>query len=131
MLSNPKQLSCKKVCGPEKGHCEKRCDNSGEFVLPSLRFTRICLNCCHLKFCHKPTITTISWLPPWISHLFSLNLLRAAHFFLQLGCFGLDFTSFCNCTLCSKHTAIIKYLLLFVVSFCKYQVDVLMQLSTG
>ena len=56
------QLSCKKVCGLQQGHCEKRCEiqsgrqemavmeansknfnpnNSGEFVLPSPRFTTI------------------------------------------------------------------------------------------
>ena len=28
---------------------------------------------------------------------FTIAFLRAAHFFLQLGCFGLDFTSFCIC----------------------------------
>ena len=25
-ISNPKQPSCKKVCGPQKGYCEKRCE---------------------------------------------------------------------------------------------------------
>jgi len=24
--SNTKQPSCKKVCGPQEGHCEKRCE---------------------------------------------------------------------------------------------------------
>jgi len=24
--SNPKQLSCKKVCGPQEGYCEKCCE---------------------------------------------------------------------------------------------------------
>ena len=27
--SNPKQLSCKKVCGPQKGYGEKRCEIQG------------------------------------------------------------------------------------------------------
>ena len=26
ILSNPKQPSCKKVCGPQKGYGEKRCE---------------------------------------------------------------------------------------------------------
>ena len=29
MLSNPKQPSCKKVCGPQKGYGEKRCEIQG------------------------------------------------------------------------------------------------------
>ena len=29
MISNPKQPSCKKVCGPEKGYGEKRCEIQG------------------------------------------------------------------------------------------------------
>jgi len=57
---------------------------------------QIYLNCCG----HLPTITAISWSPPWISYFFTKSFLRAAHFFLQLGWFGLDFTSFCNCILC-------------------------------
>jgi len=27
--STPKQPSCKKVCSPQKGHCEKRCEIQG------------------------------------------------------------------------------------------------------
>jgi len=37
----------------------------------------------------------------WISHLFSQWPFRGHTVLLQLGCFGLDFTSFCNCILCS------------------------------
>ena len=29
MISNPKQQSCKKVCGPQKGYGEKRCEIQG------------------------------------------------------------------------------------------------------
>ena len=29
MISNPKQPSCKKVCGPQKGYGEKRCEIQG------------------------------------------------------------------------------------------------------
>ena len=29
LLSNPKQPSCKKVCGPQKGYGEKRCEIQG------------------------------------------------------------------------------------------------------
>ena len=29
MKSNPKQPSCKKVCGPQKGNGEKRCEIQG------------------------------------------------------------------------------------------------------
>ena len=29
ILSNPKQPSCKKVCGPQKGYGEKRCEIQG------------------------------------------------------------------------------------------------------
>ena len=29
MKSNPKQPSCKKVCGPQKGYGEKRCEIQG------------------------------------------------------------------------------------------------------
>jgi len=27
--SNPKQPSCKKMCGPQESHCEKRCEIQG------------------------------------------------------------------------------------------------------
>jgi len=54
--SNSKQPSCKKVCSPEEGHCEKskvaaknafdgklisKILIAGEFVIPSQHFTRI------------------------------------------------------------------------------------------
>ena len=29
LLSNPKQPSCKKVCGPQKGYGEKKCEIQG------------------------------------------------------------------------------------------------------
>ena len=29
MKSNPKQPNCKKVCGPQKGYGEKRCEIQG------------------------------------------------------------------------------------------------------
>ena len=29
IISNPKQPSCKKVCGPQKGYGEKRCEIQG------------------------------------------------------------------------------------------------------
>jgi len=32
----------------------------------------------------------ISWLPPWILHLFLQWSFSESHTFLQLGCFGLD-----------------------------------------
>ena len=38
------------------------------------------------------TITAISWPPPLISHIFHPG---DRTLFLQLGCFGLDITSFC------------------------------------
>jgi len=66
---------------------------------------------------------------PFLGHhlgfhiFFHIGLLGVMHF-LQLGCFGLDFTSFCNCILCSYRIAAIKYLPLFVFfSFCGYQID--------
>ena len=30
ILSNQKQLSCKKRCGPQKGHGKKRCEIQGD-----------------------------------------------------------------------------------------------------
>ena len=49
-------------------------DNSGEIVLLPPSFTRI-RHQIHLnvfiKNFTKPTITAISWLPPWISFFFS------------------------------------------------------------
>jgi len=44
-------------------------------------------------------ITAISWLPPWISHLFHHGFVGGHRHSLQLDCFRLDFTSFCNCLL--------------------------------
>jgi len=29
-ITNPKQPSCKKVCGPQEGHYEKRCEKRCE-----------------------------------------------------------------------------------------------------
>jgi len=109
----------KKVCTPKKAIVKKRCeiqggsqemaefvliqpflgkfvsDNSGEFVLPSPRFTMIwhpnSPELSLLKFLLLAYNQATSW-PPF--HIFFHNgLLGAAHF-LQLGYFGLHFTSF-------------------------------------
>jgi len=75
--SNPKQPSCKKVCGFKKAQIlVKRGEgNTNSPELSSLKILSL-------------AITAISWPPPWISHLFSQW--RVAPFFLQLGCSGLD-----------------------------------------
>jgi len=95
-----KQPSCNKVCGPQESHCEKRCkiqsgsqemavnsknfnnNNSGKFVLPSPRFTRIRhkiqLTCCYYNFAIKlPSqpfldhhLDLFSQWPSWRPHTF-------------------------------------------------------------
>ena len=121
MLSKPKQSSCKKRVRPPKGSgkkyvnprwwprngCDSRLmekkfnnDSSAEFVLPPPCFTRIRhqihLNCRYLKFLpltyhHSHFLATTLDLASFLT----LAFLEATLFFLQLGCFGLDITSFC------------------------------------
>jgi len=115
------------VCRPQEGHCEKRCeiqggspekannDNSREFVLLSPNSPEFSL----LKFLLLAYHQAISWPPPWISHLFSQWPSWEPDTTLQLGCFGLDFNSFCNCILCiaSVLPSFIKFLLLSTFFF--------------
>jgi len=84
LQSNLKQPSCKKVCCPEEGHSEgkKRCEiqDGGQEMAVLVGVTKTQVNLCCLlhvslvfgtKDCHilnfLPTITAISWPPPWIS----------------------------------------------------------------
>ena len=58
---------------------------------------------------NSPELSLLNFLPLTYHHshflaatldftsFFTIAFLRAAHFFLQLGCFGLDFISFCIC----------------------------------
>ena len=58
---------------------------------------------------NSPELSLLKFLPLTYHHrhflaatldftsFFTIAFLRAAHFFLQLGCFGLDFISFCIC----------------------------------
>ena len=78
----------KKECGPQKGYDEKRCvlaQNSPELSL--LKFLPLTYH--HINF----LAATLDF-----TSFFTIAFLRAAlTLFLQLGCFGLDFTSFCIC----------------------------------
>ena len=60
---------------------------------------------------------------------FTIAFLRAAHFFLQLGCFGLDFTSFCICIPQSRPMAgfgtFLTYFFFFATGRRKDEADVL------
>ena len=59
---------------------------------------------------------------------FTRAFLRAAHLFLQLGCFGLDFISFCICIPQSRPMAgfgtFLTYLFFFTTGRRKDEVDV-------
>ena len=59
---------------------------------------------------------------------FTIAFMRAAHLFLQLGCFGLDFTSFCICIPQSRPMAcfgtFLTYLFFFTTGRRKDEADV-------
>jgi len=86
MKSNSKQLSCTKVCCPQEGHCEKKSEiasgggydgnnnDLGEFVFPSLHFTR-----------NSPELLLLKFLPLAYHHSYFLAA-------------TLDFTSFFTMT---------------------------------
>ena len=80
--------------------------NNNQFnLLPHLSFTRNQYKLMWIIaiefFCHKPTITAISWPPPGFYNFFTLcKAARLGYtFFYSLnGCFWVNFTSFCNLT---------------------------------
>jgi len=80
--SNPKWSSCKKVCGPQEGHCKQRCEIYCMVAAKKWQAngkdlaTKIHLNC------HYSTITAISWPLPWILHHFHSGLLGESTQFL-------------------------------------------------
>jgi len=108
------------VCGPQEGHCVKSYVVAKKWLRWYLAngITTSQVNLCCLLHVSLEFGTKFTWIvvikifaislqsihflaPPWISHLFFTNgLLEGRTLFLQLGCFGLDFTSFCNCILC-------------------------------
>jgi len=120
-LSNPKQPRFKKKC---VAHCEKRCEmprNGCDGKILTIQVNLCCLLHISLGFGTKFTwivviknfvITAIFWPPPWISQLFS-QWPFWGRTFLQLGCFGLDFTFF----------AIAYCIAYLFFSFGRYQVD--------
>ena len=65
----------------------------------------------------------------YFTSFFTIAFLRAAHFFLQLDCFGLDFISFCICIPQSRPIAsfgtFLTYVFFFTTGRRKDEVDVL------
>ena len=51
--------------------------------------------CALIKFIIINIIAAISWPPPLISQLFHPGFFEGHIFFIQLGCFCMDFTSVC------------------------------------
>jgi len=77
-------------------------DNPGEFVLPSPNFTmiqhQIHLKCHYYFFAFSLPSQPFPGLYFGFTSFFTTAILGATHY-LQLGYFGLDFTSFCPCIL--------------------------------
>jgi len=116
----------KSGCGPKKAIVKKMwnprwrprngCDGRlmAKYLIKTIQVNLCCLLHVSLKFGTKFTWIVviknfaISLLPsqPFLGHhlgfhiLFTIAFLEL-HPFLHQGCFGLDFTSFCNCILCS------------------------------
>ena len=75
---------------------------------------------------NSPELSLLKFLPLTYHHshflaatldftsFFTIAFLRAAHFFLQLGCFGLDFISFCICIPQSRPMASFGTFLIYV-----------------
>ena len=90
---------------------------------------------------NSPELSLLKFLPLTYHHshflaatldftsFFTIAFLRAAHFFLQLGCFGLDFISFCVCIPQSRPMAsfgiFLTYVFFFTTGRSKDEVDVL------
>ena len=90
---------------------------------------------------NSPELSLLKFLPLTYHHshflaatldftsFFTIAFLRAAHFFLQLGCFGLDFISFCICIPQSRPMAsfgtFLTYVFFFTTGRRKDEVDVL------
>jgi len=98
-------LAVKKVCSPEEVHCEKRCEiqggsqilgygNTNSPELSLLNFLPLAYHHSHFLAPNSPELLllnflplayhqAISWLPPWISHLFSQWPFSGPHFFFK------------------------------------------------
>ena len=90
---------------------------------------------------NSPVLSLLKFLPLTYHHshflaatldftsFFTIAFLRAAHFFLQLGCFGLDFISFCICIPQSRPMAsfgnFLTYVFFFTTGRRKDEVDAL------
>ena len=96
---------------------------------------KILITTIQVNFCaasqNLPKLSLLKFLPLTYHHshflaatldftsFFTIVFLRAAHFFLQLGCFGLDFISFCICI------PFLTYVFFFTTGRRKDEVDVL------
>jgi len=120
------QYNCRCSCSRERGDLQfltKYTLKAGFYYVGITRiWHQIHLNCCYQKF----GFFAYHFLAPsYISNLFSQWPSWEPHTFLQLSCFGLDFTSFCNCILCSLHIAILNICCYLFFSFCRHQGDIL------
>ena len=106
---------------------------------------KILITTIQVNFCaasqNLPKLSLLKFLPLTYHHshflaatlvftsFFTIAFLRAAHFFLQFGCFGLDFISFCICIPQSRPMASFGTFLIYVFFFTtgrrKDEVDVL------
>ena len=106
---------------------------------------KILITTIQVNFCatsqNLPKLSLLKFLPLTYHHshflaatldftsFFTIAFLRAAHFFLQLGCFGLDFISFCICIPQSQPMAsfgtFLTYVFFFTTGRRKDEVDVL------
>ena len=106
---------------------------------------KILITTIQVNFCaasqNLPELSLLKFLPLTYHHshflaatldftsFFTIAFLRAAHFFLQLGCFGLDFISFCICIPQSRPMAsfgtFLTYVFFFTTGRRKDEVDVL------
>ena len=78
----------KKVCGPQKGYGEKRCETNGT------KFTwTVVIKIFTINLPSQPFLGRHLGFQIFVHH----SLFEGRTLFLQLGCFGLDFTSFCIC----------------------------------
>jgi len=135
----------KEVCRAEEGHCEKKMWNlrwwsrngCGGRLMTKILTTTIQVNLCCLLHVSLGFGSKFIWIA--IIESFSISLpsqpflgrhlgfhvfftMESHPLFLQMGCFGLDFTSFYNCMLCiaSILLSLIEYLLLSTLLLTTY-----------
>ena len=136
------------MCSPQKGYGEKRCE------IPRWRprngcdgrlMVKILITTIQVNFCaasqNLPKLSLLKFLPLTYHHshflaatlgfhiFFHHSLSEGRTLFLQLGCFGLDFISFCICIPQSRPMAsfgtFLTYVFFFTTGRRKDEVDVL------